>query len=103
MKALKKIIKTKQEWTSKELLNIIDNLTPKCKVTFFHIGGYELLKDGTKKEVLNSLEEIQDFLYESDIDYNKSITDPQKLASSVSEEWEEMCDDGGGSGWIEFE
>ena len=97
----KKILK-KSEWTTEDLLNIIDKLKPKCKITFFHIGGYELLRDGTKEETCDSLKEVQNLLEENELEYDTSLTDPIKLAKSVESQWEERYDDGGGSAWIEY-
>lgn len=71
------------------------------RITFYHIGGYELLRDGTQEETVNSLEELQEFLDEREMEYDKDITDIYKLANTIEDAWEERNDDGGGSGWIE--
>lgn len=102
-KKIIKLIKTKDNWNSNELINLIKSEDKKqVKITFCRIGGYELLKDGTKKEKCKSLEDVQDVLSEWDFEYDKAITDPYKLVKSIEKEWEDMFDDGGGSGWIEY-
>lgn len=98
-----KIIKTKDKWESKELIEFIKLQDKKqVKIKFCHIGGYECLRDGTKTEICKSLSEIQGLLEEWEIEFDETIKDPIKLAESVEDEWGERFDDGGGSGWIEF-
>ena len=46
-----KIIRTKENWNSKELINEIKLINhKKIKIDFCYIGGYELTKDGTQIE-----------------------------------------------------
>lgn len=98
-----KIIKTKENWSSKDLIDLIKKETKKkIKIIFYHIGGYECLRDGTKEDVCNSLEEIQNVLNDHDIEYDTTITNPYVLVESIKKEWIEMHDDGGGSGWIDY-
>ena len=70
-------------------------------ITLYHIGGYELLRDGTQKEKVKSLEELQESLNGVELTFDSSITDMDVLADSIEEAWANMYDDGGGSGWIE--
>ena len=103
MASLLVVAKSKEKWNSKELIKLIKSESKKqIKITFCHIGGYECLKDGTKTEICRSLGDIQEFLNDFDIEYDETITDPNELADSVEEEWSEIWDDGGGSGWIEY-
>ena len=71
------------------------------EITLSYIGGYELLRDGTVSETVNSLKELQSFLDERQMEYDKDITDLYVLANTIEDAWEERNDDGGGSGWIE--
>ena len=98
-----KIIKSKDSWESKELIKTIKTEAKKqVKISFCHIGGYELLRDGTKTEECTSLSEVQGLLEEWEIEFDKTIKDPIKLAESIEDEWSESWNDGGGSGWIEY-
>ena len=72
------------------------------KIRFCHIGGYECLRDGTQTEICRSLSDVQCVLEDYEIEYDKTIKDPIKLAESIEDEWADRFDDGGGSGWIEF-
>jgi len=99
-----KIINRKVNWESKELVKLIKSESEnQIKISFCHIGGYELLKDGTKTEICTSLEQVQGMLYNSDIEFDESIKDPYILADKYGDEWGEGYNDGGGSGWIEWE
>jgi predicted RNA-binding protein with EMAP domain len=102
-KEIIKIIKTKKNWESKELIELIKSTEQKhIRIEFCHIGGYELMRDGTQTEVCKSLKEIQCFLDGEEIEYDKTIKDPIKLVKSIEKEWAEIWDDGGGRGWIEY-
>jgi hypothetical protein len=102
-KEIIKIINTKDNWDSKELIKFIKSENKKqVNITFCWIGGYELLKDGTRKEKCKSLEDVQDVLSNWDFEYDNTITDPYELVKSIEKEWEDMRNDGGGSGWIEY-
>lgn len=97
------IIKTKDNWESNDLIKVIkEHNKNQINIKFCHIGGYELLRNGTKTETCKSLKDIQDILDDWEVDYDINITDPVKLAESVVDEWANSWDDGGGSGWIEF-
>lgn len=98
-----KIIKKKKNWESSELIKLIKEYEEKeIKIQFCHIGGYELMSDGTQIEICKSLKEIQKFLEGYEIEYDKTIKDPKELVKSIYDAWEEMWDDGGGSGWIDW-
>lgn len=102
-KEIIKIIKTQKEWDSKELIKKIKEAEKnEIHIEFHHIGGYELLRDGTQTDVCKSLKDIQTPLKGYDIEFDEEITDPYKLVESVDVEWEERWNDGGGSGWIEY-
>ncbi len=73
------------------------------QVTLFWIGGYELTRDGTKKEEFFDVDSLQEHLDDCEIEFSSDITSLTKLAESVEREWEVYNDDGGGSGWIEYE
>lgn len=97
------LIKTQKAWESDALVKAIQEKAKKSiNIKFCHIGGYELLKDGTKTTTCKSLSAIQDVLEDVEIDYDNTITDPIALAKSVENEWAYAWNDGGGSGWIEF-
>lgn len=98
-----KIIKTKDNWESKELIELIKEKDKKqIRIEFCHIGGYELMKDGTETFICKSLKEIQRFLDDEEIEYDKTIKDPIKLVKSIEKEWSDIWDDGGGRGWITY-
>ena len=97
------IIKTKDNWDSSDLIEVIKSESKKqIKIKFCHIGGYECLKDGTQIDICKSIDAVRDVLDNYDFEYDKNITDPIALVVSIEKEWEERFDDGGGSGWIEF-
>jgi hypothetical protein len=101
-KEIIKIINRQDNWESTELVKLIKSESKKqIKITFAHIGGYELLRDGTQKDVCTTLEQVQCVLRNSDIEIDETITDPYKLVKEYGDEWAEGYDDGGGSGWIE--
>ena len=104
---IEELILSKDDWNSEELLEAIKNIPKikkvvKPKVTLYHIGGYELLRDGTQEETFKSLKELQDHLDSYEVDYDENITDFYELAGSIEDKWAESYDDGGGSGWIEY-
>lgn len=102
-KEIIKIIKTKESWKSKDLINLIKSKDKKqIKIKFCHIGGYECLKDGTITNICKSLQDIKDVLDDYEIEYDETITDPIKLVKSIEDDWSDTWDDGGGSGWIVF-
>jgi len=102
MKEIIEIIKKKERWDSTYLIEIIESEEKKqTRYEFCRIGGYELMRDGTKTDVCTTIEEVQYLLEEYGIDFDKNIDDIGELVKSISEAWEERFDDGGGSGWIE--
>ena len=97
------LINEKKNWNSVDLVYSIRKMIEKeIEIKFKYIGGYELLRDGTKTTVCTSLGDVQAFLDSFDIEYDESITDPIELAESVEYEWNEYYNDGGGSSWIEY-
>lgn len=98
---IEKIIKSKDNWNSDELLKAIAQME-KNYVTFYWIGGYELLKDGTHEILCIDLKDVQDLADKYEFEYDKNITDHITLADSLVAKWNEYHDDGGGSGWIEW-
>jgi len=102
-KEIIKIIKTKDNWDSTDLIKEIKSQDKKMiKIKFCRIGGYECLKEGTKSEICKSLKDVQSILEDWNIEYDESIKDPIKLVKSIEAEWSDKFDDGGGSGWIEY-
>lgn len=74
-----------------------------ASATFYHIGGYECLRDGTIKDgVFTSINEVKHFLDEHEIQYPNDIEDFYEFVEAITPAWEEHYDDGGGSGWIEI-
>jgi len=71
------------------------------KVSLCHIGGYELLRDGTQTDTFDDIDDLRVFLDDNEIEYDEDIEDLQELADSIEDQWQERYDDGGGSGWIE--
>jgi len=89
-------------------------------VQFFHIGGYELLRDGTQKsgkmytckEVIDFIEDIELTLCyqpkseklegEKLLEDLKTYSDLYSLAKRIEPLFKYLKDDGGGSGWIEY-
>ena len=102
LKRLRMSINTKDNWTTKELNAMIDRMIPKIKIIFAHIGGYELLRDGTQEEEINSMKALKELLEDVEFEYDENIKDPVELAKSIESQWEDRYDDGGGSGWIEY-
>jgi len=98
-KEIIKLIKLKDTWDSDELIQLIQN---NVSINFCHIGGYELLRDGTKTEQCHSLIDVQGVLINWEIEFDESITDVLELVKSIESAWEDSFDDGGGSGWIEY-
>lgn len=96
------LIKTKPSWNSNELLKAIKNLDSVKTVTFSWIGGYELLRDGTRQDTYTDVKSVKDMLDDYEIEYDNRITDLIELSKSVEEAWADYNDDGGGSGWIEY-
>jgi len=101
-KEIIEIIKTKDNWKSSDLIKEIKKQANKqVNIKFCHIGGYELLRDGTKTEIAKDLVDVQGILIDHEIDFDETITDPIELANSIEDKWNDYYDDGGGSGWIE--
>lgn len=97
------IIRAKNSWDSSELIEVLKKKeSERIEIKFCYILGYESLKDGTHTEICRSLDEIRILLRDNDIEFDKTIEDPYKLAESVEEEWDDIHNDGGGSGWIEY-
>ena len=97
---LKKILKTKKQWATTEILSEIKALKANKGVTFYHIGGYECLSDGTHKDAtVVTLKDLQDFMddYEIEYDAQKNF---KELLLTAEKEWNEIWDDGGGRGWV---
>lgn len=74
-----------------------------ASATFYYIGGYECLRDGTKEDgTFTSIEEIQKFLDEYSIKYPTNIKDFYEFVEAITPAWKNRHNDGGGSGWIEI-
>jgi hypothetical protein len=102
-KQIIEIIKTKDNWESQELIKTIESQDKRqILIDFCYINGYECLRNGTQTKTCESLSDIQNLLNDYDIEFDREIEDPIKLAESIEGEWAERFNDGGGSGWIEF-
>ena len=102
-KEIIEIIKTKDNWVSKELIEAINEIYKnKIHIDFCHISGYECLSDGTQTDECESLEDVRNVLYDRGIEFDETIEDPILLVKSIEDEWSNIFDDGGGSGWIEY-
>ena len=99
-----KIKKFKKVEKALEFLESYDN---RILVKFCHIGGYELLRDGTNIEECTSFKEALEILEDWGVelsvnpeDYSdETFTD---FLDAIEDDWNERFDDGGGSGWIEY-
>ena len=104
--ALRESALAKLSVEEQEALGLIKKPKKPCikkdKVIFYHIGGYECLRDGTHTEICETLEDVQDLLDDCDMEYDATITDMITLVHAIEDEWSDMWDDGGGSGWIEI-
>lgn len=88
-------------------LEFLKSYDDSLKITFCHISGYELLRDGTQEEICCSFEEVLNLLEDYEIelpvnpnDYSEeTITD---FLDAIKPAWRERFNDGGGSGWIEY-
>lgn len=84
-----------------DAIDFLEGCLP-ASYTFYYIGGYECLRDGTQEAgTATTLEEAQSILDSYEIEYDKSIKDLDELIEAVEPLWEKRNDDGGGSGWIE--
>lgn len=71
-------------------------------VTFYYIGGYECLRDGTKEAgTFTSIKEIKEFLDDYGLKYPTDIKDFYEFVEAVTPIWKEYRNEGGGSGWTE--
>lgn len=71
--------------------------------TFYKIGGYELLKDGTREiATVESIDEAKEVLDDWGIEYpTKKYYELADFIEDIEPLWESSFKDGGGSGWIE--
>ena len=78
--------------------------SPKWKLTLCHIGGYELLRDGTRKETVRTAQELVDLLKDHEcLPILKDALDTSNtdFINTLEASWNARYDDGGGSGWFE--
>ena len=70
--------------------------------TFYKIGGYELLKDGTQEiATVESIDEAKEVLDDWGIEYpTKKYFELADFIKDIEPLWESSFEDGGGSGWI---
>lgn len=88
-------------------LAFLESYDNRVLVKFCHIGGYELLRDGTSTEECTSFQEALDILEDWGVelsvdpkDYSdETLTD---FLDAIEDDWNERFNDGGGSGWIEY-
>jgi len=77
------------------------------RIKMNHIGGYELLRDGTQTETVTNEMQIKETLDEWEVEYpedlfERGITIPE-IVEEIKKPWADRWDDGGGRGWIEVE
>lgn len=88
-------------------LEFLESYDDSLEITFCHIGGYELLRDGTREETCSSFEGVLNLLEDWEIelpvnpdDYSEeTITD---FLDAIEPAWHERFNDGGGSAWITY-
>lgn len=101
IKELIKIIKTKDNWNTVELIEVLEQYDKdKIEINFCWIGGYG--GGGMNSHICRDLLEVQEFLDDYDIEYDDRITDPYELVDSIECDWAERYGDDGGRGWIEY-
>lgn len=88
-------------------LEFLKQYDDSLEITFCHIGGYELLRDGTQVEICTSFEEVLELLdnYGIELPVNPEDYSDENIGDfldAIEDDWNEHFDDGGGSGWIEY-
>ncbi len=73
-------------------------------LTFYHIGGYECLRDGTKEDdtIPFTIDALKEFAAEYDLECDYFGDDVDGLLEGVENAWNEYWNEGGGSGWCEL-
>lgn len=99
---IREVILQQNTWRSEDLIKTIELIEEPVVITFCHIGGYELLRDGTREEEIRTYAELKEFCDENELTYDKKINDMVELAEYIESEWEERYEDGGGLSWIEW-
>jgi hypothetical protein len=85
--------------SAREFLSSLEPMS----VTMCRIGGYELLRDGTREDgPFFDIEKLKDYLDDWGIEYTDIPKDVYELAEEIESQWSDKFDDGGGSGWIEY-
>ena len=85
-----------------QAIEYLEALLP-ASATFYHIGGYERLRDGTREDgTFTSINEVKNFLDEHEIEYPNDIEDFYEFIEAITPIWDNYHNDGGGSGWIEI-
>ena len=85
-----------------QAIEYLEALLP-ASATFYHIGGYERLRDGTREDgTFTSINEVKHFLDEHEIQYPNDIEDFYEFIEVITPIWDNYHNDGGGSGLIEI-
>ena len=83
-----------------EAIDYLQDYLPES-YTFYHISGYERLKDGTCEDTgITTIEEAKHLLDSYEVDYHSEATTLDAFIENVQEAWDNRHNDGGGSGWI---
>jgi hypothetical protein len=88
-------------------LEFLESYDDSLEIKFCHIGGYELLRDGTQEEICTSFEEVLELLHDYEIELpfnidNYSEETITEFLDVIKPVWRERFNDGGGRGWIEY-
>lgn len=92
----------------------LENVQKQFNIKLCHIGGYELMRDGTQTEQATSLEEFfyHFFTFCEYSEYNDVIDEIAlnldklsgiQLYQKLENIWQDRFDDGGGNGWFELD
>lgn len=79
-------------------------VVPEFNVEVYNIGGYELLQDGTQNHYnFYDKASMLEFIEECGLEMPDNTISSEKFILALEEVWDDMHDDGGGSGWFEIE
>lgn len=88
-------------------LEFLKQYDDSMEIKLCHIGGNELLRDGTKTEICSSFQEVLEVLEDWGVELSVNPADYTEetltdFLDAIEDDWNEHFDDGGGSGWIEY-
>lgn len=96
-------IDTGRTWFNnpEDAIDYLHNYLPES-YTFYHISGYECLRDGTHEDTgITTIEEAKSILDTYEVGYHSTATELSDFIDDIQDAWNNRHDDGGGSGWIE--